>query len=351
VAVKVPTKSVMTIVQLHERPMLLTKWLAVVACLSLFFAGVPAFAGTEQRCTGLGSQCICGEPLNGATHDGGNSTFTPGQMYNMDDSQPPTQCFPWTASNIGTELYCNHQVTMIPASSFSSILPPGNTLSHVMRIQGGGICHITHPILVEQPNVTYCIRAYSRWDPSAPVVNEPAGQQQKIMTLGAEDPPGSGIVLNAQLSVANGNQIHTRFDGDMFNAPPVFDDLGNVTTDCTNNFCRFEICFDYSAIGEGRIRLRRTSVAPGSGQATSIKPVGTILRPQGIGITSQSGFGITGLAMYAQAMTTIRDNSHFIVTRVRPENRDFWPGPACEVEGGCSGSSAMPVAPTGLILK
>jgi len=94
--------------------------------------------------------------------------------------------------------------------------------------------------------------------------------------------------------------------------------------------------------------MRRTSVAPGSGQVTVFKPVGTVTRPSGLDLQNVPG---GGLAMYAQAMTIIRDNTHFIVTRVRPENRDFWPGPACEVEGGCSGSTAIPGAPASLILK
>ena len=358
VAIKVPTKSVITIVHSHERPTLLMKWLAVVAWLSLFFAGAPAFAGTEQRCTGLGAQCICGEPLNTATHDGGNATFTPGQMYNLDDSPPSKECFAGpnigyvqndsgTPSDPSVELYCGAQFIAVPTSALSGVVPPSNTLSYVLRDQGGGICHIMHPRLVEAPNMTYCLRAYSRWDAASPMPDEfNLGQQQKIMTIAGFFPGWD--YLTAQISLGDAGSLHTRFDGGMFAAPVDFQLLGSARSDCTNNFCRFELCFDYSSVGEGRVRMRRTSVAPGSGQVTVFKPVGTVTRPSGLDLQNVPG---GGLAMYAQAMTIIRDNTHFIVTRVRPENRDFWPGPACEVEGGCSGSTAIPGAPASLILK
>src|SRR5262249_32218155 len=178
---------------------------------------------------------------------------------------------------------------------------------------------------------------------------------QKIMTIAGFFPGWD--FLNAQISLAPGGNLHTRFDGDMFAAPVDLQSLGSAQTDCTNNFCRFELCFDYSAVGEGRVRMRRTSVAPGTGQVTVFKPTGTVTRPDGLNLQNVPG---GGLSMYAQgSWSVIRDNSSFIVTRVRPENRDFWPGPACEVEGGCSGSPSppppssltTPMAPTGIVAR
>jgi hypothetical protein len=336
---------------INERPLQLTKWLAVVACLSLLFAGAPAFAGTEELCTGLGSQCICGEPLNTATHDGGNANWTPRELYNFDDSPPATQCYP-SSVDPTVEAYC--AADFRPVSAATQPLPSGHTLSFVFRQNGGGICHVDNPRIVEAPGMTYCMRAYSRWDPASAMPDETLGQQQKILTLGGSFPGWD--MLNAQISLGSQSgvgELHTRFDGDMFASPNDFEVLGYAPADCTNNFCRFELCFDYSSIGEGRIRMRRTSIAPGSGQVTVFKSPGTILRPEGLDLVGGAG---NGLSMYAQAMSVIRYNTHFITTRVRPENRDFWPGPACEVEGGCSGSpsapppplaqSAIPMAPT-----
>ena len=351
---KAYTKPVITDVHSHERFLPRPRWLAVIACFFLIMAGAPVFAGTEKRCSDLGSACICGEPLNGATHDGGQTTWVSGQMFNADDSPAATQCFPYP-SDPGNELYCGAPVVgPVAASNYAAFLPPGNTLSYLFLDQGPGICHVGHPRIVEQPDMTYCIRAYSRWDPASPMPNSDftnGGQQQKIMTIGGDLAPGAGVYLNAQISLEPGGNLHTRFDGDMFNAPVDFASLGNASTDCTNAMCRFEICLDYSAIGEGRVRLRRTTIAPGSGQVTAFKPVGNTLRPNGLDLIN---LGAQGLSMVAQNYSPIRYNSHFIVTHVRPENRSFWPGPACEVEGSCGGgggSSPVPMQPTGLTVR
>jgi hypothetical protein len=359
---------------INERPMRLTKWLTVVACLSLCFPGALALAGTEERCAALGSQCVCAEGLNSATHDGGQTTWTPpGRNYNPDDSTAPKQCFAgagigFVANDSGVpsdpylEIWCGQNFTPIPKAAVSAFLPPGNTLTHVIRDSTSGltgICHAGMPRMVEAPDVTFCLRVYARWDATSEMPLDSLNQQQKIMTLGGTDGTGTvggDRILNVQISmsvndnappVETGSRIHTRFDGDFFKAPNDFQDLGNVRDHCTNNFCRFESCLDYSASGEGRTRFRRTSVAPGSGQKTVFKPVGTILRPDGIDMLINHGAG-GGVAMYAQgAWNVVRDNSHFIVTHTRPENRNFWPGPACEVEGGCNGSPSPPPPPSG----
>jgi len=349
---------------LNERRMQRTKWLVAAACLSLCFPGAVALAGPEALCAGLGSQCICSEPLNTSTHDGGNPIWTPGSFYNPDDSQPPTQCYPY-ATDPAVEIYCAYPVSMRPASNYTAALPVGHSLSFIYHTEGTGICHVGAPAVGSQyqaPNLTYCLRGYSRWDPASPMPNNDTtngGQQQKIITIGGDftdagHPYGLGIYLNGQVSLDVGGNLHTRFDGNMFNAPVDFQSLGNAVTDCTNNFCRFEICFDYSAIGEGRIRMRRTSIAPGSGQVTVYKPVGNTLQPNGL---PPAGYGWTGgssLTLFAQNFAPIRDNTYFIATKVRPEDRNFWPGPACEVEGGCSGAppaTGIPMAPTAVIMK
>src|SRR5262249_55466930 len=145
--------------------------------------------GIEKRCTELGSGCICGEPLDTATHDGGNATWTPGEMYNPDDSPPATQCFPSTVDPTA-ELYCAAQFTPIPAAT--QPLPPGNTLSYVLQDDGSSVCHVDNPRIgafgTEAPDMTYCMRAYSRWDPNSPVPDTALGQQQKVLTLGGYYP-------------------------------------------------------------------------------------------------------------------------------------------------------------------
>jgi hypothetical protein len=135
--------------------------------------------------------------------------------------------------------------------------------------------------------------------------------------------------------------------------------LGNARADCVNNFCRFEVCIDYSAIGEGRARHRMTRISPAGGQQVTVfKPVGKALRPNGIDMSQLP----TGWSLFGQALDNgsggnyITYNTHIMYGHVRPENRNFWIGPACEVEGGCGGApppppAAVPESPSGLIAR
>jgi hypothetical protein len=313
----------------------------IVACLLLCCFSGPALAGTEARCTTLGSNCLCGEPMNTNTHDGGNATWTTPGFFNFDDSPSASECWPARSG----ENYSSSQLfAPISAGSEAGKLPSGQTLSYVLHHIGQGISHITHPAISEAPNVTYCARAYRRWDATTQMPDGSSLQQQKILTIGGA-PSGTNDFLNAQISLDNFGDLHTRFDGNLFDAPPTFESLGNANTDCINSYCRFEICFDYSSIGEGRVRLRRTKVSPGDGSTTTVsKPVGNILRPSGIDLIGAPN----GVSLYAQGIIANSYNTHFLVTHTRPENRTFWIGPACEVEGGCGGANPLPAAPTGL---
>jgi len=303
---------------------------------------------TEDLCTTLGSSCLCGEPLNTNTHDGGSANWpTSGErFFNFDDSPSATECWP----TLNGENYCNSQFfAPLAVSAEAGKLPSGHTLSYVMHHIGVAACHVTHPAMVEAPDVTYCARAYRRWDASqeAPLATEPPDPpaQQKVLTIGGA-PSGTNDFLNAQISLDVGGDLHTRFDGVWFDSPNDFQSLGNLT-DCKDNYCRFEICVDYSAIGEGRVRMRRTKVSPGDGSTNTVfKPIGNTLRPGGISFVPQPN----GVSLYAQTSVVqpnfIGDsyNTHFLVTHVRPENRNFWIGPACEVEGGCAGGGGIKVA-------
>jgi len=328
---------------INERPMQLTKW--IVACLLLCFPGI-ALAGTEARCTALGVNCICGEQMNGSPNITGMQGDG-GAFIDFADSPASTDCYPRLASSGGENFCYSGNFSAVTSSSQSAFLPPGHALSFLFRQAGAGVCHIgSNPNIVEAADMTYCMRSYRRND-AASHVPQNSLEQQKILTIGGVEPPNGFITI--QLSMDVGGDVHTRFDGDYWNAPIDFQGLGNMSQ-CIGNFCRFEACMDVSATGEGRARFRMTRLSPGSGQVTVVnKPVGTVLRPSGVNVQGVAGGGD---AMYGQNGNYITYNSHFIITKVRPENRSFWPGPACEVEGGCSGGGPTPpAAPTGLITQ
>jgi hypothetical protein len=328
----------------------------VVAALLLVMALTSNLsAGTEERCAGLGSQCLCAEGLNTATHDGGSSDWSTagGARYNPDDSPANKQCYPPNTLS-GPEFYCISTL-LAPISANSgqgAFLPPGNSLSFVLKHVGAGVCNLDHMVVREPApattgGATHCLRYYRRIDPAWHVPVD-ANEQQKVLTIGGFVPPGGfppgpgqGGFLTAQISTDVGGTIDTRFDGNLFNSSGGVSGahLGNMVTDCTNNYCRFEVCLDYSASGEGRVRQRQTKVAPGSGQFEYRFPAGDVAQPQGLDLSAGGG----GLGWFGQINEPVGSQAyidfatHFIHTRVSPEDRTFWPGAACEVEGGCGG--------------
>src|SRR5262249_25388658 len=306
--------------------------------------------------------------MNTNTHDGGKDANLTGKnswpqgYFNFDDSPISTECFPSNGRVTGAEIYCEEGHNAASAASQAAYLPAGHSLSYVLHQWGtGGMCHVSHPGLNESPDETYCIRYYRRWDPGTEWPHPATGldMQQKIATIGAAQDSNSNSVLNAQISLTHNGidnsvgVIHTRFDGYMFNSDggQFQNDIGDAKTQCVNNFCRFEVCLDYRADGHGRVRHRRTGIAPGAGfgQQTNTAPFGDVAVPK---IQSFYG-GPNGVSLYTQDMYAETYNTHFIVTRIRPMDTAFWPGPACEVEGECSGAppAPFPSSPTLLILQ
>ena len=308
--------------------------------------------GIESRCESLGAACVCIEGMNTNTHDSGSSSWTGDQFLNFDDSPSSKECYP--TANDGSENYCTsgHTYGPVAASTQTAFLPSGHSLSYLFKQEGGGLCHIgSEPGIHYAANFTYCARTYRRYD-STTHIPQNTLEQQKILTVGGVKVPSDFIVI--QLSVDVGGDVHTRFDGNYFDPPIDFTNIGNIS-ECMSNFCRFEGCLDVSSSGEGRARLKMTRIPPGDGSSTSVnKPVGNILHPEGVDTLAIGG---QGNAMYGQCSINgvdtvpcmangrsyISYNTHFILTYVTPEDRTFWPGAASEVETGGAPSVISPV--------
>jgi hypothetical protein len=333
----------------------------VLSIASLLALLVPAtgFAGAERRCSELGSNCVCSEPLNSNTHDGGKTNWewgSPGLFYNMDDSDNATGCYPRLPQ---TEMYCSSSPGMapVPASSESRFLPAGNTLSYVMRHKGGGICHINHPPFTLEPSTgtTFCIRHYRRWDAASELpgpftaTTEP---QQKVTTIGGcrEGTIAGGGCDFLKLQVSMGPEgpngvrgnISGGADSSWIGTTNNFPFFGNAKQDCSNNYCRFEVCVDQGKDGFLRHRRRSVEVSPGNGENHVFEARGTVARPASTWVTPGPG----GLMFFGQFTPGLIDYAtHYIVVRLPYEDPNFWPGPACEVEGGCSGTPPPPPPP------
>jgi hypothetical protein len=277
-------------------------------------------------------------------------------MYNMDDSPASTGCYPRT----GSESFCAATPGMKPvtAASQSAYLPSGHRLSYVMRHKGDAICHVSTPNfrLDRATGGTYCIRHYRRWD-AASEMPGPAGPggaepQQKISTVSGCADTGSGCRpeggIKVQFSIpptTNGVAGHISGGSDTHwtGLPAASPDFGNVRRDCTNNFCRFEACIDFGT--DGYFQSRRRMVEVGSGE---VHPpggstlVGNVSRPSANYILTFNG----GLMLFGQFTPGIIDYAtHFIVAQLPYKDSTFWPGPACEVEGGCRGIPPPPPPP------
>jgi hypothetical protein len=309
-------------------------FVALGATAALLLVTSPAGA-SERRCGELGSNCVCSEPLNTPTHNGGRSSWT--LAFDPDDSPDTSECAP-TAR--GAESFCNDG--LVPVSASGEPLPAGHSLTWVLKRTGGSICHIGHPDIHEAPDVSYCARAYRRWDQGSyiPAPGTGGNEQQKVLTIGGVDP--NNLHNPVQNSSHDGGIIGTRFDSSWFETIPDFQSVG-MMQDCQQNYCRFEICVDYRSTGKATARFRMTKLTGGPPVEWFVtKPEGKTARASWDWIAGGGG----GLAFYGQGPGRyINYNTHFLIGKTRPANSNFWLGAACEVEGGCNGAPPPPPPP------
>ena len=82
---------------------------------------------------------------------------------------------------------------------------------------------------------------------------------------------------------------------------------------------------------------------PGSHPPGGFVQVGNVSRPSA---TYNLNFG-GGVMFFGQFTPGLIDYAtHFIEVQLPYEDPNFWPGPACEVEGGCGGGGSAPPPPT-----
>lgn len=317
------------------------RWLTWLACLTVagFVAKAGAASATEQRCSELGLGCLCSEPLDSGTVNGGQtwpraSCGDGGVCYaDPDDSPDSTECPGEDRRGHALTWVSDMSSYAVPASS--QPLPSGHSISWILRVDGGGIGHLTGPDILESKSVSVCLRSYQRWDPSSaiPDAGTATGNSQiKVSTIGGLTPNGQHNPF--QMSVVANGSIGTRADSVWYNCPPDFAALGTMQ-ECQNNFCRFEMCLDLPDSGLLTARFRKTVLAP-SPQAGRVyewaKPQCQNVRNE---IDLRGGYNSI-LEFYIQNVPgpTVRYMSHGIMMKQRPADPNFWPGPAYEIEGG-----------------
>jgi hypothetical protein len=299
---------------------------------------------------------VCSEPLQAPTaHFAGNLLTLPWHAsIDFDDSPITSDCSRARFGPPNESYAAPNGGGWVPILAtdpeIASALPSGHSLTRLLEVDNAsGPNHVSAFSLTGIPaapdGFTRCSRQYLRWNPDTePIGTTPGAQkQQKIMTDGGAWPDYTNNLQNIQISVVNDQDgiIATRFDGEMWMSPPDFQGLYS-RQDCYNNLCRFEICIDYSALGELRARLRQTVISPGVHKDKAVgKPVGRNLLPT-YNISQSYVFG-----WFPQNITTHHYATHLLSVTVPTENRNFWIGTAAEVEGGLPAPNAMPTVTGG----
>lgn len=313
-------------------------FLAFGVTTGVLLATSPAGAG-EKRCSDLGSDCICSEPLNTNTVDGGQS-WAHDIYLDPDDSPNATECEGETGDGKAlTDVTQGFRAVNVSGQP----LPPGHSLSWVLRKDGGGVSVLRGPDIDEPSNTTYCNRSYQRWDPASAIPgagSATANSQYKVSNMGGKDPNGNHNPF--QLAVVQTGSIFVRADSNWFNCPVDFQGFSNGQQNCTNNFCRFETCLDHKINGKAQFRARLTYLAPHPQAGQSF----VITKPECLIAQSRMTFQDANdpMGWYAQELSgpSIRYATHALTAKHTPQDSSWWPGPACEVEGGCSGAPPSP---------
>jgi hypothetical protein len=272
------------------------------------------------------------------------------------------------------------------AASLAGILPPSNSLSYVMTTsKDEQIGFLRHTTVDDAPNMTLCFRHYMRFNPSMSLPPHDCGtgghSQYKVSpNLGARmngriDGPMLQIGIGKEYSCdpprvwnqgkMNGLSASVAFGINQGSGTAEFSNIGlGMAQECMNNFCRFEACVDYRQDGRVHTRFRKVVLPAGDGRGSppktyqgpandahwSAKALSHWKYDGGVG-----GTNFEPLQLYKQGILNgpygPRWVSHVMVAKTRGMDQNFWIGPACEVEGGCSGgggSAPPPEPPTGV---
>ncbi len=300
--------------------------LALATTASLLLAA-PALAGpAEERCTELGAACLCSEPLN-FVRNGGNAY---GSHVDPPDSEGAgaRECGPggvalqWDRD--GDQWYS----TPVPER-------PANASPAWQHVQA--VEHYGPPREVNwwygkgfsTQNGTACMRVYHN-NGDLEFFTSP-GQRLKV----------------AQWHTPMLNQLEWDWGGSGYLRPQGGGGIkGNRVSfdDCRDSWCRIEYCLDYNG-STVQWRMRVTSVDNPSHQEVIAQP-DSAARSLGSLSLNDNQVALGDIHMQCSADTGCLTGRRYLAygmqTLIEPVNRNWWPGPAYEVEGGSGGAPAPP---------
>ena len=282
------------------------KVLAVLLLLVCFRA-----TAEEQRCTELGSVCVCSEPLN-VNQSWPADTF-------IDPSDSTTKPCPGQGNN-NKSVYLKNGGASVSAFGF----PSGSSVQWVLRVDGGGIANITGQDMAFSVG-TLCVRLYQRFSTDFPVPLDP--MRAKLQELSEAnllhqmqwdpfDVDGRGRVEVVGFDVSQ-------------NVPYTGQEV--ILSDCQSSWCRMEICIEKpdssTFFAKARIVVLDTGktmdFTSNTGNANTINIttpwIGNLFRQN-----SSQGFRYVSYGMQAYW----------------PSGTGQWIGPASEIEGSGGGQPA-----------
>lgn len=309
------------------------RWILIVLCLlvaveaganvGVSFSGggrgsTPA-AGAESLCNtlgtyGAGGYCVCSERLNA------NESSTPGNYIDFSDS---------STRECGSTGLIGYSV--VGFTSVAAFDMPGTGVSYVKAIVGGGGNDSIDGTHMTFSTGTLCARMYQRFSSDWPTAvgdsNQPV--RQKLSEISGTYNGNSALFLQSQW-----NPFVDRIKAE--NSSSIWDeDLswtgGTVTLqDCKDSWCRLETCVD--KLSDGRTRGRFRAVVVDTGETATFLPSGWGTTSGMINV-DRVWFG--NLDRQYGSGTGTRYMSHAIQTFIPAGDETFWPGEACELEGGC----------------
>jgi hypothetical protein len=284
--------------------MVTTRWVLILSfCSMLLLPGI-AQAQTERRCQELGANCGCSSTFNTQTWTNeGSSWWWPNEPN-------ATRC-----SDVTINGQRVNWLTTAPQAVPQTLMPAGNTVSHVVRFNNPAGAMIVASV-PPSGGGRVCLRVYAKVSPDYQSTNDGACENDKWMEIGDYFSAFNTGFSNS----ANGGGF----------TPNV------VPLDCANRWCRFEFCIDnYS--NPRLLEVYYTNLALGLERIMTFPP------RLAVGGVAASDFWI--INGYRQGVCRgYREFSHAMMARWAT-NAGQRIGAAVEVEGG--GPATRPATPGG----
>jgi len=278
----------------------------------------------EQRCSDLGNDCLCSEPLDN------DDVYPP--FHNPSDSVTK-ECGAMDATRGG-----------IGTSELSVPFPVGATARYAFKIEddagtNGKLTYSFGSDPFDLTGKTLCARHYALYgkdhDPPGNIkiarIGHPDGMAWQSVWGGAFDPnPRIGTPQVAVIADpgGTGNPIDCLLPqvGDV-SRPVRFED-------CQDHWCRFEICAEHNPqTGEHMVRAQWTQVSgtrshESRGNCGAIASSSSRIRGGNAEVLEYTASGGTAFAGGSRYL------SHAMLV-LRNYDPTFWIGPACEIESSC----------------